>query len=328
MPARIAVAPMATSTANSDGTPTEKTAQIYRERAACGAGLVIVEHNAVALSGAVRPSQLRADTKDAAKAQRALSEIFESAGVPAIVQINHCGGQPSEASVFEMEGYRSISPSGVKIGEAWNQTEAECHVMSASEIKETVEQFVNAAVRMVDAAGYEGIQIHACHGYLLGQFLSPRTNMRDDAYGGTPYKRAKLLYEITDSIRQSIPGAVLSVRLAASDTLPDEPKNGLSLDETVPIARELANLGVDLICVSGNLCGYGGWRKDEAYFAPYAQAIREAAGRSVPVICTGGIRSAATAEKLLREGVCDIVGVGRPLSRATPFIPNWKEELA
>ena len=176
-------------------------------------------------------------------------------------------------------------------------------------------------------AGYDGVMIHAAHGYLAGQFLSPLTNLRDDAYGGTGYRRARFLYEITDAVRRTLPDAVVSVRLGAADTLPDEKPHGLAVEDTVPVARELAALGVDLISVSGNLCGYGMDRTNGSYFAPYAAAIREAVGGKVPVECTGGIRGIKSAEKLLGDGCCDLIGVGRPLVADAGFLDKWRNVI-
>jgi 2,4-dienoyl-CoA reductase-like NADH-dependent reductase (Old Yellow Enzyme family) len=179
---------------------------------------------------------------------------------------------------------------------------------------------------MVQIAGYDGVQIHCAHGYLLGQFLSPLTNLRTDEYGGSDKKRARILYEITDAIRQTLPNVVLSVRLGMADAFPDEPRKGLSLDETVPATKELANLGLDLLCLSGNHCGYGINRTDDAYFAPYAARFKEALGTRLPVVCTGGIQNAKTAESLLQKGVCDFTGVGRLMLRNPNFMGEWRKE--
>ena len=152
-----------------------------------------------------------------------------------------------------MEGYRPISPSGIPVGDQWEKSGRRPETMTRSEIRRTVEDFVSAAVRMVRVGGYDGVQIHASHGYLIGQFLSPLTNRRDDEYGGTDRKRARLLYEITDAVRQSLKDVPISVRLGAADFIPGDKPLGLSLDETVPVARELVSLGVDMIGISATL---------------------------------------------------------------------------
>ena len=285
----------------------------------------IVEHHAVTVSGRTRPAQFLADDRrdrketlrdlvDPKKQQRTLS----------------CPDQPRRAKiadpgVFDMEGYRPISPSGIPVGDQWEKSGRRPETMTRSEIRRTVEDFVSAAVRMVRVGGYDGVQIHASHGYLIGQFLSPLTNRRDDEYGGTDRKRARLLYEITDAVRQSLKDVPISVRLGAADFIPGDKPLGLSLDETVPVARELVSLGVDMIGISGNLCGYGLDRTDSAYFAPYAERIKASVGTSVLVECTGGIRDAVTADRMLRDGVCDLVGVGRLMLRDQGFLAGWKE---
>jgi len=322
---RIVSAPLASSSSMKDGSPSERSLEIYGRSAASGAGLIIVEHHAVNICGRTRPTQFLADSEEVAKKHSGISAVLKSGNSLCMVQINHAGAKIADTAVFEMEGYRSLSPSGVPVGDNWDKLGRSPEVMTRSDIRQTVEDFINAAVLMVKTAGYDGVQIHASHGYLLGQFLSPLTNRRDDEYGGTESKRARLLYEITDGVRQSLKDIPLSVRLGAAVLLPGEKPSGLSTDETVAVARELANLGVDMIGISGNLCGYGLDRKDSAYFAPYAERIKSSLGSSVLVECAGGISDAHTADKILRDGVCDLVGVGRLMLRDPGFIARWKE---
>ncbi|MCE5202109.1 MAG: NADH:flavin oxidoreductase [Synergistaceae bacterium] len=324
---RVVSAPLASSSSLPDGTPSEKSIEVYKRFAASGTGLVVVEHHAVHFCGRTRPTQFLADNDETAKAHAKISGILKDSGAVAIVQINHCGANVAEAAVFDDPEYRAFSPSGVPIGRCWNSIKQKPYVLQVYEIKQLIEVYVNAAVRMVKLGGYDGVQIHASHGYLLGQFLSPLTNKRDDEYGGSDAKRARFLYEVADGVRQSLPEAIVSVRLGAADYLPGEPSKGLSLDETVPVARELAGLGMDMIGISGNICGYGLDRTDDAYFAPYAARIRDAIGGSVPVECTGGIRTAYVAEKLLKEKVCDLVGVGRLMLKDPEFLSKWREDL-
>jgi len=322
---RIVSAPLASSSSMADGSPSEKSLEIYSRFAASGAAFIIVEHHAVNICGRTRPAQFLADSDEVAKKHLGISGVLKSGNALCMAQINHAGAKIADPAVFEMEGYRSFSPSGVPVGDYWDKLGRSPEIMTRSEIKRTIDDFINAAVRMVRTAGYDGVQIHASHGYLLGQFLSPLTNRRDDEYGGTDPKRARLLYEITDGVRQSLKDIPLSVRLGAADFLPGEKPLGLSTDETVAVARELANLGVDMIGISGNLCGYGIDRKDSAYFAPYAERIKCSLGSSVLVECSGGISDVHTADKMLRDGVCDLVGVGRLMLRDPGFVAQWKE---
>lgn len=321
---RIVSAPLASLSSMEDGSPSEKSLEIYGRFASSGAALFIAEHHAVTVSGRTRPAQFLADSNDIANKHSAISAMLKGGNALCLAQINHAGAKLADPGVFDMEGYRSISPSAVPVGDLWERGGRTPEEMTRIEIRRTVEDFADAAVRMVKTAGYDGIQIHASHGYLLGQFLSPLTNRRDDEYGGTSRKRARLLYEITDAVRQSLKDIPLSVRLGAADFLPGDKPVGLSLDDTVPVARTLADLGVDMIGVSGNLCGYGLDRTESAYFAPYAERIKASVGSSVLVECTGGIRDAFTAKKMLRGGVCDLVGVGRLMLRDHDFVSKWK----
>ena len=322
---RIVSAPLASSSSMEDGSPSEKSLEIYKRFAASGVALIMVEHHAVNICGRTRPAQFLADSDDVAKRHSAISKILKDGKVLCLAQINHAGAKIADPAVFDMEGYRPQSPSGIPVGDGWDKLGRKPEVMTRSEIKKTIEDFINAAVRMVEIAGYDGVQIHASHGYLLGQFLSPLTNRREDEYGGTEVKRARLLYEITDGIRQSLKDIPLSVRLGAADYLPGEKSKGLSTDDTVAVARELANLGVDIIGVTGNLCGFGVDRKDSAYFAPYAERIKSSIGSSALVECSGGIKDAVTADKMLRDDVCDFVGVGRLMLQDPDFVSRWKE---
>lgn len=324
---RLCAAPLASLSGSADGLPTERSLEVYGKIAASGVALVNVEHHAVNSTGRVRPEQFLADSDEAAAAHAKIAGLIKNGGKISVAQISHGGANISSDGIFGLEGFRCLSPSGVRVGTVWEKLSAEPEKLSLPEIKKIVEDFAAAAERLVRMAGYDGVMIHAAHGYLAGQFLSPLTNLRDDAYGGTGYRRARFLYEITDAVRRTLPDAVVSVRLGAADTLPDEKPHGLAVEDTVPVARELAALGVDLISVSGNLCGYGMDRTNGSYFAPYAAAIREAVGGKVPVECTGGIRGIKSAEKLLGDGCCDLIGVGRPLVADAGFLDKWRDVI-
>ncbi len=321
---RLCAAPLASSSGDRAGLPTERSLEVYGKIAASGVSLVNVEHHAVNPTGRVRPEQFLADRDEAAAAHAKIAALIKEGGKTAVAQISHGGANLASAAVFETEGFRCLSPSGVKVGPVWEGLSREPEKLSLTEIKRLVEDFAAAAERLVRTAGYSGVMIHAAHGYLAGQFLSPLTNLRDDAYGGTGYRRARFLYEITDAVRRTLPYALVSVRLGAADVLPDERPRGLAAWDTRAVARELAALGVDLLSVSGNLCGYGAARTDGAYFAPYAAAVREAVGGKIPVECTGGIRGAGVAERLLADKCCDLIGVGRPLLADAGFLDKWR----
>jgi 2,4-dienoyl-CoA reductase-like NADH-dependent reductase (Old Yellow Enzyme family) len=178
--------------------------------------------------------------------------------------------------------------------------------------------FVQAALRGI-RAGYVGVEVHACHGFLLGQFLSPLTNFRRDAYGGEIAGRSRLLRDIVAALREELGDALLSVRLGVADELGEKPR-GLAFEDVLWAGKELAALGVDMISVSGNFCGFDAPRT--APWAPYAAAIQQRVG-DVPVLCTGNIRSLEEAESLLERGCCTLIGLGRPFVQNPNILSEW-----
>lgn len=321
---RVAAAPLATRSFTREGLPTEKTMEVYGKYAVSGAGLVVVEHHAVHPWGRNRHEQPRLYSDEKAASLKTITDLFKKNGTPVIAQINFAGSMAADETLLEEDDFEYLSPSGVKTPRDSLSTQP--RILERGQIEEIVEAFANAAVRAVETAGYDGVQIHASHGYLLGQFLSPLTNHRDDAYGGSPKKRARLLYEITDAVRSSIPNALLSVRLGVADHMPDEPLKGLSVDDTVPVARELAELGVDWVGLSGNHCGFGEkLTADFPYFAPYARVVRDALRGAIPLDCAGGIRSAKTANEMLSGHVCDLAGIGRLFWSNPKFLEEWRQ---
>lgn len=321
---RVVAAPLATRSFTRGGLPGEKTTEVYRNYAASGAGMVIVEHHAVHPWGRNRHEQPSLYSDDAAAALKPLTDLFKRSGTPVIAQISFAGSMTADESLLEEDDFEYLSPSGIKTPR--DPLADRPRALERGQIEEIVEAFAKAASRAVRISGYDGVQVHAAHGYLLGQFLSPLTNHRGDAYGGSARKRARLLYEVTDAVRSSVPDALLSVRLGVADHMPGEPLAGLSIDDTAPVARELAELGVDWIGISGNHCGFGEkLAVGFPFFAPYARVVRDALRGAIPLDCAGGIRSAKTANDMLSGGVCDLACVGRPFWSNPNFIEEWRK---
>ena len=330
---RLVAAPIVSNSGGNDGSPSERTLEVYGKYAASGAGLVVAEQHAVHPWGRNRLNQPRLYGDAEAAALRPITELFRRAGVPVVAQLNFSGAGASGKDLLREGDFRLVSPSGLR--NPRDLIDADSEALEPARIPEIVEAFASAARRAVQIAGYTGgVQIYACHGYLIGQFLSPLTNRREDAYGGEIGNRARLLFEVLEAVRAAVPEAAVSVRLGAADRMPGQPEDGLTLRESAWVAGELAALGADWIGVSGNHCIYGIGEDDNdtAYFAPWAAAIREAVGRvavekgrKIPVDCTGGIRSRATAERLLRDGTCDLVGIGRPLLQDGEFLRGMLE---
>lgn len=194
---------------------------------------------------------------------------------------------------------------------------------TSDEVRDLVERFASAAV-ILEKAGFDGVEIHAAHGYLVGQFLSPETNQRSDEWGGDLERRSRFLLEIVRQIRDRVdPAFAVAVKLNASDFRP----GGFDIDDSAHVTGRLGAEGVDLIEISGGTfesrSGCFGVRPDEpgtspqAYFAGFAPRLREMT--DVPLALTGGLRSREVMEKLLQDGVVDVIGMARPLVQQPDF---------
>jgi 2,4-dienoyl-CoA reductase-like NADH-dependent reductase (Old Yellow Enzyme family) len=194
-----------------------------------------------------------------------------------------------------------------------------------AEIEALVEKFA-ATARVAHAAGFAGVEIHAAHGYLISQFLSARTNRRDDAWGGDPERRARFLLEIVRAVRAAVgPAFPIGVKLNSADFQ----RGGFTIDEAMAVARALDAAGIDLLEVSGGnyespaMVGSSSVRASsrerEAYFLDYAQRIRTVT--RIPILLTGGMRSRAVMERALASGAVDVIGLARPMTHA-PELPQ------
>lgn len=319
---RVVLAPMASASASPQGLPTDKTLESYAPLAVSGVGLAIVEHHAVHRGGRARVAQLMADHDDLVEGLKPMADLFRPARLPVFAQISHAGALIRDEGLLAEPGFIPSAPSEISHPDIPGQIP---RALTEGEVRDLPVLFATAARRLV-AAGNDGVEIHACHGYLLSQFLSPLTNRRKDVYGGTTANRARLLFECYEAVRAELDNDVpVAVRLGLADYLPGQEREGLTLEESVWIAKELAAMEVDLLDLSGNLCGYDG--PGEAWFAPFVRVVRDALGKKVPVVCTGGIRDVVRAEELLRHDVCDFVGLGRPLLKDPETFNKWKEEL-
>ena len=198
--------------------------------------------------------------------------------------------------------------------------------LTDAQITDLIDRFATAAV-MLEQAGFDGVEIHAAHGYLIGQFLSPTTNLRTDQWGGSLENRSRFLLEIVRRIRAQVsPGFAVLVKINSSDFQP----GGFDIEDSAHVVGLLDSEGVDLVEISGgtyeSASGAFGVRPDEpgtskdAYFAGFAPRLREMTG--IPLALTGGLRSRAVMEALIRDGVVDAVGLARPLARATRRPPR------
>jgi 2,4-dienoyl-CoA reductase-like NADH-dependent reductase (Old Yellow Enzyme family) len=298
---RIVMPPMWSGQARPDGSVTDLIIEYHRKRAAAGCGLVIVEHAFVHPRGRHTPTQIGAQEDAMLDGLSRLASAVRAEGAVVCQQISHSGSRGSSAYL----GQKPVAPSAVRHpGEPNGEIPEE---LSVEQITEVAEAFGSAAARAIQA-GFQAIEIHAAHGFLLSEFLSPLTNRRTDAYGGSLANRARAHMEVLAEVRRRVPaGTPVFVRLGAHDEMP----GGVDLEMSISAARWLEENGADLIDISGGLQGSRGIGKGAGYFVPYAEAIKAAV--KVPVMVTGGIKDPAHADSIVREGKADLVGIGRAM---------------
>jgi len=308
---RLVLPPMATEK-SAGGAVSDELIRYYDEITRGGfLGLAITEHSFVRQEGKSSPNQVSIASDDAIPGFRAIAETIHKNGVPVIAQISHAGSAARE----QVTGFPPAAPSAVPHPNAKEPVVP--REMTAADIAQITDCFVQAARRAM-AAGFDGVEVHSAHGYLLDQFYSPLTNRRTDAYtGATLAGRTRLHTEILRAVRSEIgPDAVLCLRWGASDYT----DGGASIEEVPEAARIFAAAGLDLLSISGGMCGTGRpGHPEPGWFAELARAAKDAAG--VPVLLTGGVTNAAEAETLLTAGDADLIGVGRAILR-DPSLPG------
>jgi 2,4-dienoyl-CoA reductase-like NADH-dependent reductase (Old Yellow Enzyme family) len=232
----------------------------------------------------------------------------KDAGVPVWVQLNHPGRQSNPLAL----GHTPVAPSPVALNFPGAATPRE---LTRAEIEDIIERFATAAV-VCETAGFDGVQIHGAHGYLVAQFLSPLSNQRNDEWGGDPERRMRFVLEVVRRIRARVsPGFAVGIKLNSADFQ----RGGFTEDESRSVVAALAHEGIDLIEVSGGsyeqpaMMGKAAdsTRAREAYFLEYARTVRNLAGE-IPLAVTGGFRSRAAMHDAVQAGECDVIGLGRP----------------
>lgn len=298
---RLVMPPMASGKPNPDGTVSDSLVEYYKEKSQGGyLGLVITERAFVCQQGKAHGGQLSIAREEDIPGLRRLADVLHNNGVKAVAQISHAGGAANPQDT----GMEPVSASAVQSPRAKAGAPLP-RAMTVGEIQAVVEAFAQAACR-AQKAGFDGVELHAAHGYLLNQFYSPLTNHRTDAYtGATLAGRLRFLLEAVEAVRAAVgQELLLAVRLGAGDDMPGE--------DSVRACQLLEQAGVDLLDISGGFCGpYRGGSKEQGYFSDWSQAVKEAV--SVPVLVTGGITQPEAARRLLEAGKADLVGVGRAL---------------
>ncbi|TCW84279.1 2,4-dienoyl-CoA reductase [Burkholderia sp. SRS-46] len=322
IPNRIAKAAMEENMADADHGPSEKLMRLYQAWADGGAGLLItgnvmVDNRAMTGPGGV----VLEDDRQLEKFKR-WARIGRSRGAQFWLQINHPGRQ-MRANL----GQQTWAPSAVPLdlGKMSKHFDTP-HAMTQSVIEDVIQRFARTA-RLGEQAGFTGVEIHAAHGYLLSQFLSPLTNRRTDEWGGSLENRARLLMEIVKAVRAVVsPGFAVAVKLNSADFQ----RGGFSADDARQVVELLNAQAVDLVELSGGSYEAPAMQGDardgrtlarEAYFVEFARDIRTVA--NMPVMVTGGIRRRPVAEQVVTSGV-DMVGIGTALALDPNLPRDWR----
>lgn len=306
---RIVMSPMCMySSHNQDGKVEDWHKVHYPTRAAGQAGLILVEATAVQPEGRISNEDLGIWSDDHIEGLSELVRLIKGYSARTGIQLAHAGRK----STVEGEIY---APSSIRFSEQY-KTPVE---MTAEDIKETIESF-KAAANRAKQAGFDVIEIHGAHGYLINEFLSPLCNTREDEYGGSSENRYRLLRQVIDAIR-SVWDGPLFVRISAEEYA----ENGMDTTRYLEMVRWMKTQGVDLIDVSSGGVVPATINAFPGYQVPYADQIRREA--NIPTGAVGLITSAIQAEEILQNGRADLVLLARELLR-NPYWPyNAAKEL-
>jgi len=301
-----------------DGRPTAKLVRCNGELAAGGVGLIISGFAFVRPEGKQLPGKMGIHTDDFADDFKALTGAVHDAGGKIAIQLVHAGGQTDTRNA----GRKPLAPSAVKV----DQFPELPQEMTADDIRAIVGAFGEGARRARDW-GFDAVQLHGAHGYLINQFLSPLTNRRSDGYGGSIETRSRFALDVYGAVRSAV-GAdfPVMIKLNAADNL----SGGLEVDDAVVAAQQLAEAGIDAIEVSAGTPASGDKSparqkidqpEKEGYNLEPARRLKAAVG--CPVMVVGGFRSYGVAEKTVNENGLDYVALSRPLIREPNLPGRW-----
>lgn len=306
---RLVYPPMAThQSGKDDGKVTQQLLDYYDDKTKGGYfGLCIIEHSFVSHEGKAKPNMLSVSDDSDIAGLSELAKVIQANGSKAVMQINHAGS----GTCRETTGMDVLAPSLLKNpkNHLYDPRKPEFfpdRIITIHEINKLVQCFASAA-RRVKEAGFDAVEIHAAHIYILAQFFSPLTNQREDEYGGNLENRTRLHLDVIEAVRNAV-GADFPVfmRFGACDFL----DGGSTIDEAVTACGWFEEAGIDMLDITGGLCGYHyPFSRAEGYFYPVTRAIKKKV--KIPVMLTGGFKKPETIEEFIEAGFADLVGVGR-----------------
>lgn len=320
LPNRIAKAAMSEQLAHRDGTTSDKLRRLYSVWGGSGAGLLITGNMMVSRDALTEPGNVILDDARDLDGIRSWTAGAKAGGAHIWAQINH----PGKVAVSPFDR-RPVAPSAQRSPvPGYNLRKP--RELSAEDLATIVQQFARTAQLAIEG-GFDGVQVHAAHGYLLSQFLSPRDNHRTDEWGGDPQRRRRLLLDVIAAVRTTVgPDVPVSVKLNSRDFS----RGGLQQGDALDVALALANAGVDLLEISGGgydapaMTGVAAGQKDrpsEGYFVDFAEQV--SAATTMPLMLTGGLRTPGAMKALIEAGTVDVVGLARPMT----FVPNYPAHL-
>ena len=301
--------------AGEDGSITPALLSCMKQLAEGQVGLIISSFAFISPEGRAVPRQIGIYKDELIDGLKQMTETVHQQGGKIVLQMNHsgCSGDP------KLIGQEPLGPSS---GE-----DSPCREMTLEDINKLIDDFGSAAGRAVKA-GFDGVQIHAAHGYLLNQFLSPLYNKRTDAYGGSVKARYGIINEILKKVRSLVgDGYPILIKLNSRDFL----EGGLTLEDSLAVGKWLQKDGIDAIELSGGMLKAGKLgpsrmgivsEEKEAYFLEEAKVFKEQI--KVPLILVGGLRSLAVADKIIDRGFADYISMCRPFIREPGLIKRWK----
>ncbi len=314
---RIGVSPMCMYSSE-DGFATDWHLVHLGARAVGGAGMVMAEATAVEARGRISPNDLGIWKDEHTEPLARVASFIKAHGAVPAIQLAHAGRKASTARPWDGGKPMSADAGGWQpvgaYGEAFNEGYPVPHELSIDEIKGVQQHFVDAAKR-ADQAGFDLVEIHGAHGYLLHSFYSPLANKRSDNYGGSFENRIRMLLETTRAVREVWPDSKpLMVRISATDWL----ENGWTVDDSVRLACHLKDIGVDMVdCSSGGILPRVQIPAGASYQVPLAEAVRK--GADIPTAAVGLITQPMQADDIIRTGRADMVLLAREMLRD----PYW-----